>query len=69
MFIKNLENNCYKITLAFQDEDLRKHRILNGLYRLIRLIKYKRTVDIETFSIKNDKFYFERYLQWRKQSF
>ena len=56
---KDLESNCYKITLAFQDEDLRKHRILNGLYRLIRLIKYKRTVDIETFSIKNDKFYFK----------
>ena len=55
---KNLEDNCFEITLAFQDEDLRKHKILNGLYRLIRLIKYKRTVDIETFSIKNDKFYF-----------
>ena len=56
---ENPENNSFEITLAFQDEDLRKHKILNGLYKLIRLIKYKRTVDIETFSIKNDKFYFE----------
>ena len=53
------KNNCFKITLAFQDEDLRKHKIVNGLYKLIRLIKYKRTMDIETFSIKNDKFYFK----------
>ena len=46
------------MTLIFQDETLRKHGILNGIYRYIRLLKYKRTMDIETFSFKDDQFYF-----------
>ena len=27
---ENPENNSFEITLAFQDEDLRKHRIVDG---------------------------------------
>ena len=56
---KDEENNSFQITLVFQDEVLRKHGILDGIYRFIRLIKYKRTVDIETFSFKDNKFFFK----------
>lgn len=55
---KNSEGS-FQITLVFQDEVLRKHGILNGIYRYIRLLRYKRTVDIESFSFKNNQFYFE----------
>ena len=34
-------------------------RIDNCIYRYIRLIKYKRTVDIETFSFSNNQFVFD----------
>ena len=53
------ENGSFQITLVFQDEVLRRHGILNGIYRYIRLLKYKRTVDVETFSYKNKQFFFE----------
>lgn len=49
----------FEITLVFQDEQLRKHVIVDMLYRIIRLFKYKRTVDIENFYIhKSQKDYF-----------
>ena len=53
------EENSFQITLVFQDEMLRKHGIFDDIYRYIRLIKYKRTVDIETFSFSDNDFYFE----------
>ncbi|MGI9565682.1 MAG: hypothetical protein ACR2LL_01550 [Nitrosopumilus sp.] len=52
-------DNSFQITLVFQDELLRKHGILDGIYRYIRLLRYKRTVDIETFSFKDNRFFFE----------
>lgn len=52
------EDDSFQITLIFQDEMLRKHGILDGIYRYIRLIKYKRIVDIEDFSYKDNQFYF-----------
>lgn len=52
-------DDVYHVTLVFQDEVLRKHGILDGIYRYIRLIKYKRTVDIESFTFKDNKFFFE----------
>lgn len=51
-------NDTFQITLIFQDEVLRKHGILDGIYRYIRLLKYKRTADVETFSFKNDQLFF-----------
>ena len=56
---ENEEDNSFEITLVFQDEVLRRHGILDGIYRYIRLLRYKRTVDIETFSFKDDQFFFE----------
>jgi len=46
-----------EITLVFKDEQLRKHKHLDSIYRLIRRILYGRTFDIETFyvHITNDK--------------
>ena len=52
-------DGVYHITLVFQDEVLRKHGILDEIYRYIRLIKYNRTVDIESFTYKDNKFFFE----------
>jgi hypothetical protein len=40
-----------EITLVFKDEELRKYKYLNGIYRLIRRLLYGRTVDIETFYV------------------
>jgi len=52
-------DGSFQITLVFQDEILRMHGILDGIYRYIRLLKYKRTVDIETFSFKDNEFFFD----------
>ena len=57
--VHKVEGESFQITLVFQDEVLRKHGILDGIYRYIRLLRYKRTVDIETFSFKNGQFTFE----------
>ena len=51
-------DEMFHITLIFQDEVLRKHGILDGIYRYIRLLKYKRTADVETFSFKNNQLFF-----------
>jgi hypothetical protein len=52
------DDGSFEMSLIFQDETLRKHGILNGIYRYIRLLKYKRTMDIETFSFKDNQFFF-----------
>ena len=52
-------DGSFQITLVFQDEMLRKHEILDGIYRYIRLLRYKRIVDIETFWFKDNQFFFE----------
>ena len=51
-------DGSFEMSLVFQDEILRKHGILDGIYRYIRLLKYKRTMDIETFSFKDNRFFF-----------
>ena len=50
-------NNQYEISLLFNNENLRKNKWLNGIYRIIRRILYKRLDDVETFMInmENDK--------------
>ncbi|MCA9812776.1 MAG: hypothetical protein KC483_07940 [Nitrosarchaeum sp.] len=57
--IHNGNDGSYQITLVFQDEMLRRHGILDGIYRYIRLLKYGRIVDIETFAFKDDQFFFK----------
>ena len=56
---KRENDDRYQVTLVFQDEILRKHGILDGIYRYIRLLKYKRTVDIESFTYKDNWLFFE----------
>ena len=50
----------YEVTLIFNDESLREHFIVDVFYRFLRLFRYKRTKDIETFFIhvEKDKNYF-----------
>ncbi len=56
--IHKKDDGSFEMSLVFQDEVLRKHGILDGIYRYIRLLKYKRTMDIETFSFKDNQFFF-----------
>ena len=49
----------YEVTLAFQDEVLRKFFLIDPFYRIYRFFRFHRTVDIESFEIKQDKFYFK----------
>lgn len=53
------DGDTLKITLAFQGEVLRKFFLIDPFYKLFRLLRYKRTVDIETFEIRENQFYFE----------
>ena len=40
-----------EVSLLFNNEELRRHKYLNGIYSIIRLILYGRTQDVETFRI------------------
>lgn len=42
-----------EVSLMFNNEELRKHKILNRVYEKFRLLFYGRTIDIETFRIYN----------------
>lgn len=59
MHVHKEGDGSFQITLVFQDEILRRHGILDGIYRYIRLLKYKRTVDIESFCFRDGKFFFD----------
>jgi hypothetical protein len=45
------DNSKIKVTLLFNNEHLTKHKYLDKIYRIIRLIVYRRTADIESFII------------------
>jgi len=53
------KDDCYEVTLVFEDENLRKHGIFDFIYRVYRFFRYRRTVDIESFEIKDDEFLFD----------
>lgn len=53
--LHKIDQNNYEVTLVFNDESLREHSIVDRIYRSIRRIKYKRTMDIETFSLHLEK--------------
>ena len=44
-----------EVTIIFNDEQLRKHSVLDPIYRRFRRFRYKRIKDIESFRIKLDK--------------
>jgi len=46
--------NEVEVTLVFNNEELRKHKILNNIYERVRLVKYGRLKDIESFVILLD---------------
>jgi hypothetical protein len=45
----------FEVTIVFENEQLRKHKILNGIYERLRLFGYGRKRDIETFCILADQ--------------
>ncbi|AFS80365.1 hypothetical protein NKOR_02335 [Candidatus Nitrosopumilus koreensis AR1] len=49
----------YQVTLAFEGEVLRKFFLVDPFYKLYRFLKFRRTIDIETFEIRQDQFYFD----------
>ena len=49
-----IKPNIIEISIIFNNEQLRRHKIANNMYEKIRLLKYGRTMDIETFRICND---------------
>ena len=53
------DDGSYMVILAFQGEVLRKFFPIDPFYKLYRFFRFRRTVDIEHFSIRGDKFYFE----------
>ncbi|MDH3610786.1 MAG: hypothetical protein OEM79_03380 [Nitrosopumilus sp.] len=53
------KNDYCKITLVFEDENLRKHFVFDFIYRIFRYFRYRRTVDIESFEVRGEEFYFE----------
>lgn len=55
----NKKDGYYEITLVFEDENLRKHGIFDFFYRFVRLFKYRRTVDIESFRVQDNDFHFD----------
>jgi hypothetical protein len=50
-----IDDNEIEVTIIFNDEQLRRHSILDSIYRIFRLFRYNRIKDIESFRIKLDK--------------
>lgn len=46
-----VDDNEIEVTIIFNDEQLRKHSILDPIYRIFRRFRYKRIKDIESFRI------------------
>jgi hypothetical protein len=49
-----IDSNTLEITIIFNNEHLRQHRILNDFYQGIRNLIYHRIEDVETFRIYNN---------------
>jgi hypothetical protein len=47
----NIDDKTIKVTLLFNNEHLTKHKYLDKIYRIFRLIVYHRIADIESFII------------------
>ncbi len=47
-------NKIYEISIVFNNEVLRRHKILDDIYRWFRRVVYHRTTDIETIRIRID---------------
>jgi hypothetical protein len=45
------ESSILEVSIMFNNEQLRRHRIVNGLYERFRLFFYGRKIDVETFRI------------------
>lgn len=53
------KNSSHEVTLVFDGEILRKHGLLDPIYKLFRYFRYRRTVDIESFKIKGNELVFD----------
>lgn len=44
-------NSIIEVSILFNNEQLRRHQVVNGLYEKFRLFFYGRKIDVETFRI------------------
>jgi hypothetical protein len=49
--VNRLDVETIKVTLVFNNEHLTKHKYLDKIYRILRLIIYRRVADLESFVI------------------
>jgi hypothetical protein len=49
-----IEQNILEVSLIFESEQLRRHRLVNRIYESLRLFFYGREIDVESFKIKID---------------
>jgi hypothetical protein len=47
-----IEPNILEVSLLFENEQLRRHRLVNQIYEAFRLFFYGRKIDVESFKIK-----------------
>lgn len=47
-----IEPNILEVSLLFENEQLRRHRLVNQIYEKFRLFFYGRKIDVESFKIK-----------------
>ena len=50
-----IDDKQLEVSIIFNDEQLRKHFVLDSIYRVFRRFRYKRIKDIESFKIILDK--------------
>jgi hypothetical protein len=45
------DSNKVQVTIVYNDEQLREHKLVDQIYKLVRLLRFGRTFDVESFNI------------------
>jgi hypothetical protein len=48
---ETVDSNKIQVTIVFDNEQLREHKIVDQIYKLFRLLRYGRKFDVETFNL------------------
>jgi hypothetical protein len=48
---ETVDSNKIQVTILFDNEQLREHKIVDQIYKLFRLLRYGRKFDVETFNL------------------
>jgi hypothetical protein len=52
---RSISDKKILVTIVYNDEQLRKNKLVDGLYRIVRKLIHGRTFDVESFGIKVDE--------------